>query len=319
MQNQKPSRRIIFTGGLTILLLAMVGCNSPAAPTPTNIVAASPTPALTETPIPVFTATSQPSPTNTTLPPTPTTLPDEITDPKGVVMRLVPAGPFTMGSDNGMPDEKPPHLVDLPAFYMDKFEVTNALYKACVDEGACQEPANTSDGNHPGAYGTYGLPLFDKYPVIWVDWNRARTYCAWRGTRLPSEAEWEKAAHGTDKRTYPWGDSISSTFANFGNNLPETYSGAFGKTAAVGDYPKGQSPYGIYDMAGNVWEWVEDWYDVYPGGAPSVNNAFGQKTYRVLRGGAWSDDPSLLRTTFRGGNTPDTAVNYVGFRCARTP
>jgi formylglycine-generating enzyme required for sulfatase activity len=311
-KNRNLGRRIRIAGGLAMLLVfAIVGCKSQAV--------ATSTPAFTETPVPVFTATPLPLPTNTLVVFTPTALPAEITDANGVVMRLVPAGPFTMGSSNGMPDEKPVHIVNLPTFYMDKYEVTNAFYKACVDAGVCQVPANTGAGLHPGAYGTYGDQQFDNYPVIWVDWNRAKTYCEWRGARLPSETEWEKAARGTDERKYPWGDGIDPTFANYGSNVPDDYGGVFGKTTAVGIYPKGQSPYSIYDMAGNVWEWVADWYDVYPGGDLDANSAFGQETYRVLRGGSWSDDPDLLRTTFRGGNTPDTTVNYIGFRCASTP
>jgi formylglycine-generating enzyme required for sulfatase activity len=311
-KNRILDQRIRITGGLAALLVfAVVGCK----PQPV----ATSTATFIETPAPSFTITPLPQPTNTPVFFTPTALPAETTDAKGVVMRLVPAGPFTMGSSSGMPDEKPIHIVNLPAFYMDKYEVTNALYKVCVDAGACQVPANTSFGIHGGVHGTYGDPQFDNYPVIWVDWNRSKTYCEWRGARLPSEIEWEKAARGTDGRKYPWGDVIDPTFANYGINVPDKYNGIFGKTTAVGSYPKGQSPYGIYDMAGNVWEWVADWYDVYPGGDLSANSAFGQQTYRVLRGGSWNDDPDLLRTTFRGGNTPDTTVNYIGFRCASTP
>jgi formylglycine-generating enzyme required for sulfatase activity len=218
-----------------------------------------------------------------------------------------------------MPDEKPVHTVDLPAFYMDKYEVTDARYKACVDESVCQVPANSGLGYHGDAHGTYGDQKFDNYPVTWVDWSRAQTYCQWRGAHLPSEIEWEKAARGTDERKYPWGDAINPTFANYGNNAPDNYTGSTGKTMAVGSYPAGQSPYGIDDMAGNVWEWVADWYDVYPGGDPSANSAFGQQAYRVLRGGSWNNDPDLLRTTFRGGNSPGTTLNYIGFRCASAP
>jgi formylglycine-generating enzyme required for sulfatase activity len=312
MKNRNPGQSIRKTGGLAVLLVfAIAGCNSQAV--------ATATPALPETPAPASSATPLPLPTDTPVVFTPTAPTGEMTDAKGVVMRLVPGGPFTMGSNNGMPDEKPIHTVDLPAFYMDKYEVTNARYKACVDVGVCQVPANTGAGFHSGAYGTYGDQQFDNYPVIWVDWNRANTYCAWRGARLPAETEWEKAARGTDGRKYPWGDGIDPTFANYGSHVPDIYGGVFGKTTAVGTYPAGQSPYGIYDMAGNVWEWTADWYDVYPGGDPAINGAAGQEAYRVLRGGAWSDDPELLRSTFRGGNNPDTTVNYIGFRCAGTP
>jgi eukaryotic-like serine/threonine-protein kinase len=309
-KNRNFGGRIRKAAGLAALLaFVAVGCKQQTVETST--------PAFTEPTMPAFTITALPTDTPVLF--TPTASPDEMIDDKGVVMRLVPGGPFIMGSTSGMPDEEPVHTVDLPAFYMDKYEVTNTLYKACVDAGVCEVPANTSSGNHSGAYGTYGNRLFDNHPVIWVNWNMAKTYCEWRGARLPTETEWEKAARGTDERKYPWGDVIDPTFANYGDNVPDNYDGVFGKTTAVGTYPTGQSPYGIHDMAGNVWEWTADWYDIYPGGDPGVNVNAGRETDRVLRGGAWGDGPELLRTTFRGGNTPDTTVNYIGFRCARTP
>jgi formylglycine-generating enzyme required for sulfatase activity len=309
VKNQNLGQRTRIKTGLAVLLLfAIVGCKP-------QVVATS-TAAFTETPIPILMTTPLPLPTSTPVVSPPTALPAEITDAKGVVMRLIPAGLFRMGSNSGMPDEKPVHTVDLPAFYMDKYEVTNALYKACVDAGVCLEPVNTGFGVQPGAYGNR---QFDNYPVTRVYWDRAETYCQWRGAHLPRETEWEKAARGTDERKYPWGNAVDPTFANYGSNMLDNDDEGFGRTTVVGSYPKGQSPYGIYDMAGNVWEWVADWYDMYPGGDPSANIAFGQKAYRVLRGGGWSDNPELLRTTFRGGNIPNTAVNYIGFRCARTP
>lgn len=293
MKSQNGGRKFRLADGLAMLMVfAMVGCK------------------------PQTIAASTVEPTNTLIAFTPTALPVEIIDAKGVVMRLVPAGPFRMGSSDGMPDEKPVHTVDLPAFYMDKYEVTNALYRACVYAGVCLEPVNTGSGVHSTEYGNR---QFDNYPVTRVYWDRAETYCEWRGARLPKETEWEKAARGNDERKYPWGNAIDPTFANYGSNVSDNDGKVFGKITAVGSYPKGQSPYGIYDMAGNVWEWAADWYDMYPGGDPSANIAFGQKTYRVLRGGGWNDDPDLLRTAFRGGNIPNTALNYIGFRCVRTP
>ena len=311
-KNRNPGQRIRIAGGLAALVVfAMVGCKPVAVATSTA--------AFTETPAPTFTVTPLPPPTNTLVVSTPTALPTEITDAKGVLMRLVPAGPFTMGSSNGMPDEKPGHIVNLTTFYMDKYEVTNALYKVCVGAGVCQVPSHSGLGYHGDASSTYDDPNFANHPVAWIDWGGAQTYCEWRGAHLPSETEWEKAARGTDGRKYPWGDAIDLTFANYGDNAPDNYAGMIGKTTAVGSYPKGQSPYGIYDMAGNVWEWVADWYDVYPGGDLSANDAFGKQTYRVLRGGSWNDQPDLLRTSFRGGNSPDSTLNYIGFRCAGTP
>jgi formylglycine-generating enzyme required for sulfatase activity len=255
--------------------------------------------------------------------PTATPLRDEITDAKGVPMRLVPAGTFTMGSDaddalaeckkyrsdcsrDWFINEEPAHQVDLDAFYMDKFEVTNARYKACVDAGVCTPPQDTNSYTRSSYYDN---SQYNNFPVINVDWNQAKTYCEWRGARLPSEAEWEKAARGTDGRTYPWGEGIDCDKAN--------YSGCKGDTTEVGSYADGKSPYGLYDMAGNVWEWVSDWYDAYPGNTIS-NSDYGTK-YRVLRGGSWYDSEYVLRTSYRGRDTPDVINLYVGFRCARSP
>ena len=150
-------------------------------------------------------------------------------------------------------DEEPIHKVVLDAFSIDKTEVTNALYKDCEDQGVCDPPQDINS-NSQASY--YGNPAFDDYPVIYVTWDQAKTYCEWRGGRLPTEAEWEKAARSADGRTYPWGETIDDTFANFNYGI--------GDTTAVGSYENGKSPYGVYDMAGNVWEWVADWYsDTY--------------------------------------------------------
>jgi formylglycine-generating enzyme required for sulfatase activity len=198
-------------------------------------------------------------------------------------------------------DEEPPHTVDLPAFYMDKYEVTNAFYQACVDAGVCQPPISIKS-NRRDRY--YGNSQFDNSPVIYVDWNMAKTYCEWRGARLPSEAEWEKAARGTEGRTYPWGEGIDCDKANCTQD-----------TTPVGSYGSGKSPYGIYDMAGNVSEWVLDWYDVYPGGDPTAIRGWGQK-FRVLRGGYWNYFGLGMRVSDRFWGDPTERSDHVGFRCA---
>ncbi|MEW5830799.1 MAG: SUMF1/EgtB/PvdO family nonheme iron enzyme [Chloroflexota bacterium] len=253
------------------------------------------TPALTLTPTEFVTPTATP-------------LLDEITDPKGVTMRLVPAGTFTMGS-TAYDDEKPPHQVDLDAFYMDKYEVTNALYKACVDAGVCSAPNNTGSYTRSSYYGD---SQYDNFPVIYVDWNQAKTYCeTWRGTRLPTEAEWEKAARGTDERTYPWVEGIDCSKANY----------CEGDTTEVGSYESGTSPFGLYDMAGNVWEWVADWYsETYYQNSPS-SNPLGPDSGqgRVLRGGSWYDYEGYLRASNRNRYSPYSIDGYIGFRCARSP
>ena len=264
------------------------------------------------------TATLPPSPTSTQVPiPTRAVFdphPDssDYLDAQGVPMRLVPAGDFSMGSENGNSDEKPAHTVYLDEFYMDKYEVTNGLYKACVEAGACDPPADTTSYTRSTYYGN---AEFDNYPVIRVDWNQAAAYCGWREGKLPSEAQWEKAARGTDGRTYPWGEGIDKTFANYNSDI--------GDTTGVGSYESGVSPYGIYDMAGNVWEWVADWYDAgyYATLGEGAANPQGPDTgqVRVLRGGSWNYFAFNLRASIRLGDIPVIINDVVGFRCSRSP
>jgi len=228
----------------------------------------------------------------------------------GMTLLYVPAGEFTMGNDVNA-DEQPIHKVTLDAFWIDQTEVTNKQYAACVSAGKCVAPSNTNSATHSSYYGD---SQFDNYPVIYVDWNKAKTYCEWAGRRLPTEAEWEKAARGTDGRTYPWGnDSPSNSLLNYNN--------AVGDTTAVGKYPSGKSIYGALDMAGNVWEWVNDWYgETYYQSSPS-SNPLGPDTgqYRVLRGGAWNLNEVNVRSADRGNVTPDViGGDVVGFRCSRS-
>ncbi|GIK41437.1 MAG: hypothetical protein BroJett011_52700 [Chloroflexota bacterium] len=277
-----------------------------AAAASTVISTNTPTDTPTSTPVP----TNTPLPTNTPEPPTNTPLPQTITAPDGAPMVLVPAGPFEMGSNQGDNSEQPVHQVTLSAFYIDQYEVTNGQYAACVDAGACDSPADTSSF---GREGYYGNPEYADYPVIWVNWYQAKTYCAWRGGQLPTEAQWEKAARGTDGRTYPWGEDIDCERAN--------YERCRDDTTPVGAYPAGVSPYGAYDMAGNVWEWVADWYDEnYYSNLPSENPTGPKdeenKSSKVLRGGGWYYVASNARATYRYDITPDGQLNVVGFRCA---
>lgn len=233
----------------------------------------------------------------------------EIRDEKGVEMVLVPQGDFLMGSDQGEPDEQPPHNLFLDAFYIDKFEVTNRLYKACVDDVRCEPPRQTYFFAESPNRIYYGNSQYDHYPVVYVDWNMAKAYCEWRDARLPTEAEWEKAARGTTGNTYPWGQGLDCQKAN--------YQGCVNQTSEVGVFKNGVSPYGAYDMTGNVWEWVADWYadnyySISPGNNPS-GPISGQS--RVLRGGSW---PRFDVTTYHRSNFAPTYNTFdIGFRCAR--
>jgi serine/threonine-protein kinase len=226
----------------------------------------------------------------------------------GAAMVYVPAGEFTMGG-NDYGSEEPPHTVYLDAFWIDKYEVTNALYKKCVDAGKCQPPLPVKSYTRDSYYGDL---QYDNYPVIYVSWNDASAYCAWVGKHLLTEAEWEKAARGTDGRTFPWGNT-------FDKNLLNSSEGGKGNTTAVGSYPAGASAYGALDMAGNVCEWVADWYDSnYYTNSPR-NNPKGPSSgqYKVLRGGAWNDFQVGARAAYRNSYVPDTRFNNVGFRCAQ--
>ncbi|MEE3257589.1 MAG: SUMF1/EgtB/PvdO family nonheme iron enzyme, partial [Candidatus Latescibacterota bacterium] len=161
-------------------------------------------------------------------------------------MVLVPEGAFVMGWDAGEPDERPPHVVFLDAFHIDQFEVTVGQYRVCVEAGACEDPIYAPSCNWDGFAG-------DTHPINCMNRQNALDYCTWAGLRLPTEAEWEKAARGTDGRIYPWGYELVGDEANF-------RVGAGTATEPVGNHPSGVSPYGVHDMGGNVWEWVADWY-----------------------------------------------------------
>lgn len=228
-----------------------------------------------------------------------TPLAAEIMDAKGVPMRLVPAGEFIMGSDDEMArDAQPAHTVSLPDFYMDLYEVTRVRYKDCIDAGTCSDNLN--------------IPNFEDYfkdsnfPMSGLNWEQAKAYCEWRGARLPGEAEWEKAARGTDGRTYPWGEEYD----------PAYFQTQAGGPHEVGSYEKGKSPYGMYDMAGNGWEWTADPLTVYPGN--QGDHSYYRETDRVLRGGSWDHpDRYIVSTWYRFASNMGDNSGYIGFRCAK--
>jgi formylglycine-generating enzyme required for sulfatase activity len=235
---------------------------------------------------------------------------------------FVPAGEFTMGSDNGDFTAKPAHTVHLNAYWIDQTEVTNAMYAKCVADGICKEPTNNSSYTYPSYYGN---PEFDNYPVIHVDWNMAKTYCEWAGRRLPTEAEWEKAARGENASVYPWGDTFDGSLVNFGDtNCPfcdgnKSFNDGFADVAPVGSYPSGKSVYGALDMAGNVMEWVSSLDKPYPYDATDGRENLDSSDWRVLRGGSWLDHDYSVRSADRAGGNPSGTTSYLGFRCSRSP
>ncbi len=236
------------------------------------------------------------------IPPTPTPRPA----PAGADMVFVPAGEFLMGSSDWDPihlEQFPQHTVYLDAFWIDKTEVTNAQYQRCVSTGVCGQSRNVNSSN---------LNAGDQ-PVAGVSWHDAAAYCGWIGRRLPTEAEWEKAARGTDGRIYPWGNGEPTcSLAN--------YSFCAGDhTEVVGSHPAGASPYGALDMAGSVWEWVADWYQADYYASSPAQNPRGPATGEIhlARGGSWLYYPySGERSAFRGTMVPSDGI---GFRCARSP
>ncbi len=234
-------------------------------------------------------------------------------------MIRIPAGPFRMGSNDPRtnPENRPEHIVNLPAFWIDKYPVTNAQYARFVAATDHRPPLYWKNGKIPE-----GLA---KHPVVMVSWYDARDYCRWAGKRLPTEAEWEKAARGTDGRLWPWGNQMDP------NRLNTYYR--FGHTTPVDMFPQGASPYGVMDMAGNVQEWTASVFVPYEGSdAPAEVFAVHGRTpdyqpgpgedpkrlrYYVMRGGSWRSDPFSTKTYHRNYALPNQASDFFGFRCAR--
>ncbi len=217
-----------------------------------------------------------------------------------VEMAVVPAGDFLMGSDDPEldADERPAARVHVETFWIDRVEVTNARYGFCVEAGACSLPAGPAVNDATKAH----------HPATIVSWVQAAAYCQWVGKRLPTEAEWEKAARGGDGRRYPWGPSFEPDRLNAG------YTAG---TTAVGRYAGGASPYGVLDMAGNVWEWTSSLYRPYPYDPGDGREDPTARGARVNRGGSWYYGASYVRTTYRAtANHMYRRIADLGFRCA---
>ncbi len=262
-----------------------------------------------------------------------TKLPKEIVGKDGAEMVLIPAGEFEMGTNSAeipglvqwskkwysstqagwFERETPRHTVYLDAFYMDKYEVTNASYKKFIDATGQKAPGYWNDSKYNAL----------DQPVVGVSWNNAKAYAEWAGKRLPTEAEWEKAARGgLVGRKFPWGDSdpdgIQCNFADKNTNSDwsdKNMDDSYHYTAPVGSFPP--SGYGLYDIAGNVWEWCADWYDenYYTESTKRSPTGSDSGIFRVLRGGSWVSDPNSLRAAYRGYDAPADTGRLIGFRC----
>jgi serine/threonine protein kinase len=301
--------------GISVLILAFgaywfinsSGMLSPEVPT----VVVLPSATLTVVP-PTESIEPTAAPTEI-IPPTQTALPAEFIDERNVTMVYIPAGEFTMGNDDsGDVGSRPGHAVDLDAFYIDKYEVSNAMYDACAYAVECRKPIQLGSATRDRYFNN---EVFANYPVIYVDWKMAKAYCEWRGARLPTEAEWEKAARGTDAHIYPWdGTELDCSFANF--------YGCVGDTAAVDQYEKGVSVYGVYGLSGNVWEWTSSLFKLYPYDPADGREDQKLSGNRMVRGGsfhAFGGNGGNIRLDTRLKLDPGYAGAYVGIRCARTP
>lgn len=310
MEWEKSMKTIALIALASLLLLT--SCSSVQPPTPTLAIFIPATPSPTPSPTTPAIIPATHLPTNT--PPQPTEIPElKTSDVDGMIQLLVPMGNFEMGSENGDPDEVPVHTVKLAGFWMDKFEVTYAQFALFIQQENYQAA--------PCGYGNVAVSC--------VDWYDAKAYCEWAGRRLPTEAEWEKAARGgSDNSKFPWGNGEPNCENNGGEPLGDTFiltghanfnwmnRGCINRPVVVGEFrPNG---YGLFDMAGNVWEWVDDWYGFYPYGTQSnpVGPPLGEN--KVIRGGSWVYGSYYLRNASRSRTDPYSVTNDIGFRCAES-
>lgn len=320
-------------GVLLLLGMLILSACGPGAVEPTATATAPPTATSTSTP------TYTPSPTPLPQPEIGSVLQSEA---DGMMMVFIPQGTFMQGSSEDeidlafqeclafwerctrdmFEDEYPRHEVELDAYWLDQTEVTVAMYLRCVEEGECLEPAVKG---YFAFSGYLSDPQYQDYPINYVNWQDAQTYCSWVGRRLPTEAEWEQAARGPESWNYPWGNSnVTSGLLNyrdinfFGVFIDRAADDGYRRMAPVGSYPEGVSYYGALDLAGNATEWVADWYQSYPGGDLSASDNFGQSE-RVYRGGSYYSILSEVRSAYRSSAPPEEAFfPDQGFRCALT-
>ena len=257
-----------------------------------------------------------------------------VSDIDGMEQVFIPAGEFLMGTNDveakreigggrAYP-EIPQFTYYLDSFWIDKYEVTNKQYHECMDAGACTEPHRVGSYTYPDYFTN---PVYDNYPVIWINWFQANDYCEWAGRRLPTEAEWEKAARGTDGRKYPWGDEpYTEDKANICDvnctrtHRLEDYDDGYADLAPVGSYPAGVSPYGALDMAGNVWEWNSTEIRLYPYDATDGReDPGGIDVERGWRGSSWANGLWWLRSSVRYHALDFYSWYVLGVRCAATP
>jgi serine/threonine-protein kinase len=301
-------------GALFIVLLCAIltplvfPASGPAAPATVTLASNAALAAAPVTAVPAFPLTSSVTPFATAAPAITTTKEISLA-PSGMV--LVPAGSFTMGAVSGKfdADETPPHTVYLDDYYIDVMEVTNAQFARFANSGGYQ-----TDAEKAGDSTTWrSLNSADRrrFPVVFVSWNDAVRYCAWAGKRLPTEAEWEKAARGATKRIYPWGNSFTERYAN-------TVDAGIGQPVAVASQ-SAESPFGLYDAVGNVWEYVRDWYDggYYTNSPKTDPRGPATGTFKVIRGGSFKSQSDRATTTVREKISPDSRGDDVGFRCVK--
>ncbi len=319
--------------GLVVTIILLVSDGNRAAPTAT--------PASEETLAPISTEVAVVATEPASPPITATEAPSgelaagatRVSEIDGMEQVFVPAGDFIMGTNDleakrteeggrAYP-EIPQFTYYLDSFWIDKYEVTNAQYRLCVEAGVCTEPHRIGSYTYPDYFTN---PVYDNYPVVWVSWFQSVDYCEWAGRRLPTEAEWEKAARGTDGRKYTWGnDPVTEDKANFCDvnctrtHAMEDYNDGYPDTSPVGSFPAGISPYGAYDMAGNVWEWTSTLPFPYPYDATDGREDPNMLGERVWRGGPWSNGLWWMRASLRYRALDIYSWYVLGIRCAANP